>query len=294
VDRKWPKGKAPVAVIMISLNEGHNLEAALLNIHGWASEVFLLDSYSKDCTVDIALKYGVSVMQRRFRGFGDQWNYALENFPIKSPWTMKLDPDERLSDQLKEELILSFKKKKGEAFEIKRRLWFMERPLPVSQTILRVWKTGKCRFTDISVNEHPIVDGKIEFVAGDLEHFDSPNMEHWINKQNRYSTVEANIRFTKSLLAVEPRLLGTRLEQIMWLKQHFFRIPFRYFLLFIYYFVWKGTWKSGRVGFIWARLRADHMRMIEYKEMEMRLTGKSFEQIVFGLGRHDSRVEQVD
>jgi len=43
-------------------------------------------------------------VQRRFRGFGDQWNFALRELPITAPWTMKLDPDERLSDTLKQEI----------------------------------------------------------------------------------------------------------------------------------------------------------------------------------------------
>lgn len=39
---------------MISLNEGHNMEAVCQNLTGWAQEVFLVDSYSQDDTVDIA------------------------------------------------------------------------------------------------------------------------------------------------------------------------------------------------------------------------------------------------
>lgn len=101
----WQPGAAPVAVVMISLNEGHNLRAVCENLKGWAQEVFLVDSFSQDETVDIALEYGIHVVQRRFRGFGDQWNFALQELPISAPWTMKLDPDERLSDALKSNLI---------------------------------------------------------------------------------------------------------------------------------------------------------------------------------------------
>ena len=106
----WQPGLAPVAVVMISLNEGHNLEAVLENLKGWAQEVFLVDSYSQDDTVDIALRHGVQVVQRRFRGFGDQWNFALEHLPITAPWTMKLDPDERLSDELKANLLAAMRR----------------------------------------------------------------------------------------------------------------------------------------------------------------------------------------
>ena len=94
----------PLTIVMITLNEAHNLEAVLDNIQGWAEEVFIVDSYSSDETVDIALRRGVHIVQRAFQGFGDQWNFALEHLPISSKWTMKLDPDERLSDELKTEV----------------------------------------------------------------------------------------------------------------------------------------------------------------------------------------------
>ena len=93
--RCWQPGSAPIAVVMISLNEGHNMAAVLDNLKGWAHEVFLVDSYSTDETLDIALAAGVHVVQRSFSGFGNQWNFALDQLPITAPWTMKLDPDER-------------------------------------------------------------------------------------------------------------------------------------------------------------------------------------------------------
>ena len=47
--------KTPIAVVMISLNEAHNMERVLSNVVSWAQEVFLVDSFSSDTTVDIAL-----------------------------------------------------------------------------------------------------------------------------------------------------------------------------------------------------------------------------------------------
>ena len=49
------------------LNEEHNLEEVFENLKGWAQEVFLVDSYSKDKTIDIALKHGVNVVQRSLK-----------------------------------------------------------------------------------------------------------------------------------------------------------------------------------------------------------------------------------
>lgn len=291
---QWPSGKVPVAVVMISLNEAHNVEAVLDNLKGWAQEVFLVDSYSQDETVDIALRYGVHVVQRRFRGFGDQWNFALRELPITAPWTMKLDPDERLSGKLKQDLQEKLCDGSIEGFSVIRRLWFMGRPLPVRQRLLRVWKTGMCRFTDVDVNEYPVVDGKVVLAKGELEHHDSPDLDHWLEKQNRYTTAEAVAAYQGGRLADRPRLFGTALQRRMWLKKYFYYLPFRYFLFFLYHWLWLGAWRAGWVGYAWSRLRADVMRLVEYKRREIEITGRLPVKRVYGAGRPDPRVPQFD
>ena len=289
---RWQSGVAPVAVILISLNEGHNMEAVLQNLSGWAQEVFLVDSYSKDDTVDIALRYGVHVVQRRFQGFGDQWNFALRELPITAPWTMKLDPDERLSDKLKENLQTAMEQNVGDGLSLVRRLWFMGRPLSVRQTLVRLWRKGHCRFTDISVNEHPIVDGLIVHVSGELAHFDSPDLDHWVEKQNRYTTAEAIIAYKNSSLADTPRLFGTAFQRRMWLKKNIRYIPFRFILHFFYHWLIVGAWRVGWVGYTWARLRSDVTRFIELKRREMDIIGRLPIDRYYGSGEPDDRVQQ--
>ena len=101
---KFIRGDTAVTVIMITLNEAHQLDSVFKNLSGWANEILILDSYSKDETIDMCLDNNIYVAQRRFTNFGDQWNAALEKLPISNTWTMKLDPDERLSEELKQEI----------------------------------------------------------------------------------------------------------------------------------------------------------------------------------------------
>ena len=288
----WPPGTAPVAVVLIALNEGHNMAAVLENLRGWAAEVFLVDSYSKDATVDIALSHGVHVVQRAFRGFGDQWNFALAQLPITQPWTMKLDPDERLPDALKRQIIARLAAADCDGLAMPRRLWFMGAPMPVHQTVLRIWRTGGCRFSDVAVNEYPLVAGHVATLSANLEHHDSPDLDHWFDKQNRYTTAEALMRFQADPLSVAPRLFGSSLQRRMWAKQHFYRLPFRYALLFLFHWLGQGAWRAGWRGFVWARLRADCMRWIDYKRREMLLTGHAPAQRPAGPGEADPRVAQ--
>ena len=290
----WKAGTVPVAVVMISLNEGHSMEAVLQNLVGWAQEVFLVDSYSKDDTVDIALRFGVHVVQRSFRGFGDQWNFALRELPITTPWTMKLDPDERLSDELKRNIERAITDERTDGLRMDRRLYFMGSQLPIAHELLRVWRTGQCRFTDVLVNEHPIVEGRIRRVGGDLAHHDSPDLEHWLDKQNKYTTAEAIAAYENHALGDRPRLFGSRLQRRMWLKKNYMKIPLRGAAMFFYHYIVLGAWRAGWVGYAWSRLRCDVYRLREYKLREILITGRLPKKRPYGPGRHDPRVPQYD
>jgi len=293
-NNSWEKGSVPIAVVMISLNEGHNLKDVCENLNGWAQEVFLVDSYSKDDTIDIALNYGINTVQRRFRGFGDQWNFALNELPIQSPWVMKLDPDERLTEELKNNISQMINNNQYDAFCIKRRLWFMGKQMPVYQKLIRIWRNGSCRFSNVLVNEHPIIEGIVKYVVGDLEHHDSPNLDHWLEKQNRYTTSEAISAYQKKPLSDKEILFGTSIQRRMWLKKNFYKFPFRYFLLFLYHFLYQGAYRAGRAGYIWSRLRTDVMRLVDYKYTEMKITNKIPTKYVYGSGEQDKRVINYD
>ena len=286
------QGRVPVAVVMITLNEAHNMVGVLENLKGWAQEVFLVDSYSSDETVEIALQNDVHVVQRAFRGFGDQWNFALIELPITALWTMKLDPDERLTDELKREIASAIKADDADGISFDRRLWFMTRPLPVKHSLIRVWRTGRCRFTDVLVNELPVIYGRIRHVAGDLEHHDSPDLEHWLDKQNKYTSAEAIAAYQNAELADHPKLFGTQLQRRMWIKKNYMRFPMRYVVMFLYHYLIMGAWKAGWVGYAWSRLRCDVYRLWEYKLREMRITGQLPRKRPCGPGKPDPRVRE--
>jgi glycosyltransferase involved in cell wall biosynthesis len=289
----WKAGSAPVTVVMISLNEAHNMRAVLENLEGWAADVLLLDSGSRDETVSLALAKGVRVYQRRFRGFGDQWNAAL-SLPVSTPYTMKLDPDERLTDELKASIEALAREGRADSIDVMRHLQFMGRRLPVSGWLLRVWRTGACRFSNVEVNEHPHADGLNIRATGALDHLDSPNLEHWLEKQNRYSTAEAVASLAGTGLSAQPLLFGNPMQRRMWLKKNFHRLPGRFLLFFLYSYLVQGAWRAGWVGFVWARLRADVMRFIHYKRREIVMGLRVEAGRNYGSGQADSRVVQLD
>ena len=282
----------PLAVVLLTLNEAHNMAAVLDSLEGLAAQVFVVDSFSSDATLDIALSRGAHVVQREFKGFGDQWNFALRELPITAAWTMKLDPDERICRRLAASLRAALgPDAAADAYTLTRRLWFLGKPLPVRQRILRVWRTGTCRFSDVLVNEHPLVEGRVAALEGDLEHHDSPSLTHWYDKQNRYTTAEALALARGERLSAHAALFGSPLERQMWLKKNFRRIPLRFGLLFWAHLLGRGAWRAGREGLIWARLRTEVYRMVEYKAFELSRMDEAPE-LPWRKGTPDPRVDR--
>lgn len=268
----------PLTVLMISHNEAHNILPVMENLKGFASQIVLIDSYSTDATVDLALECGAYVVQRPFRDFGDQWNFAVSGeLPVTNSWSMKLDPDERLTKALKEQIRIALSDDETASISFPRRLWFMGRPLPVRQDVLRIWRTGTCRFTESKVNEHPLVQGPRMRLTAELEHHDSPNLHHWYEKQNRYSTAEANIAYTGRGRTALPRFFGSKLERRAWLKEVYNYLPARHLLMKLYCLFVLGAWRAGRAGFIWARMRGEVYRMRELKRLEMQWQSSAYD-----------------
>ena len=127
-------------------------------------------------------------------------------------------------------------------------------------------------------------------MVGEIHHLDSPDLDHWLEKLNRYTSAEAIIAYEKLPLADTPRLLGTSFQRRIWLKKNFSKLPCRYFLLFLHHWLWLGAWRSGWVGYAWARLRSGVMRLIEYKRREIEITGRLPVKRFYGPGQPDLRV----
>jgi 2-polyprenyl-6-hydroxyphenyl methylase/3-demethylubiquinone-9 3-methyltransferase len=144
------------------------------------------------------------------------------------------------------------------------------------------------------VNEHPIVEGRIGKVSGYLEHHDSPNLHHWIEKQNAYTTAEAYSTWREDALSAEPRLFGSTLQRRMWLKRTVPKLPFSYLFIQMYCLLVQGAWRAGSVGFLWARLRAEVYRLRAHKLFEMSLTGRGYAAPPGRTGMPDPRVSQFE
>lgn len=256
----------PISIVLITLNEAHNLKSIIPCLTSSFNQVVVVDSFSTDGTIDYLSNTSVDFYQRTFHNFSDQWNWAISHTNISQPWTMKLDPDERLTPNLLNDISNHIKTRPNQALAFRRRLWFMQKPLNYYDNVLRLWPSGHCHFSNVLVNEHPIVSVPIVTSMSHLDHLDSPNLFHWVAKQNTYTDMEASALLSPIVQLNNCKSLAYTLK--MALKRNFFKIPGFYLLLFVYLYVFKCVFLSGYVGFSWCLMRVYVYKLRELKYRE--------------------------
>jgi len=275
--------RVDLSVIILTFNEEASLPAALDSVRGWAKEVFVVDSYSTDRTVDIALEReadGVRVVQHAFEDYSKQWSWALERLPISQPWVMKLDADEQATEAFKREVAerVSDSRTKEAAFVVHWRLIFMGRWLrwgglyPNGNT--RIWRRGTAHLGTQAVNEHIRIEGSVGQIREAIDHRDLKSLTHWIDRHNRYSSLEARTMKNRRLrTGTNARFFGRPDERRMWLRKVYSHMPARPFLHFLYCFVLRLGFLDGRAGFRYSFLRSAFLYWIDIKHLESLQTG---------------------
>src|SRR5262245_33608146 len=92
--------RAKLSIVVLTYNEQLNLAACLESVHGWASQIFIVDSGSTDGTASIAARYGAIVATHPFETHARQWQWAMANLPLEHDWVLGLDADQRVTPEL--------------------------------------------------------------------------------------------------------------------------------------------------------------------------------------------------
>ncbi len=281
-----PTAMADVAVIVLTYNEEINIGQSLESVSGWAKEVFVLDSFSTDRTLEIARSFGCQITQHKFENYARQRNHALDELPIRSEWVLFLDADEWLPDALKEEISATLAAApEANGFYLNRRLIWMGRWVRrgyYPSWILRLFRRGKGRCEDREVNEHLIVEGLTSRLRQDFIHEDRKGVSEWIAKHNGYALLEAQTLINASREAdyqeIDARFSGTQAQRKRWLRHRVWnRMPplVRPFFYFFYRYVLNGGFLDGREAFIFHFLQALWFPMlIDIKYLELKGVSK--------------------
>ncbi len=175
-------------------NEIHNIEEVIASVN-FADEILIVDSYSTDGTFEKAIKLANRVIRKEFQYPSSQKNWAIPQ--AKFEWILLLDADERVTPELKDEIIsiLNNPPKDIVGYWIGRKNHFMGEEVKFSgwknDKVIRLFKRDFCRYEDKFVHEEIIADGKIERLKNKLYHNTYTSLDKYIEKLNKYAWWQA-------------------------------------------------------------------------------------------------------
>jgi len=218
------KKRQTISVTLATFNEEANLDVCLNSVKDWVDEIIIVDGHSQDKTMEIAKKYGAKILLRENNPiFHIQKRIANE--AATSDWVLQLDADERITPEMKKEIIgilegeyfgydswLSpFKStinqllpffpephrltKPAAAYWLPRNNFFLNRYLKNAgqypDPVIRLFQRGKAELPAKDVHEQMVVKGNIGWLRSDLDHYATPDFSRYLLRENRYSSLQA-------------------------------------------------------------------------------------------------------
>lgn len=286
-----------LSVIILTYNEEIHIKRCLDSISSFVRDVFIIDCFSTDKTVEIAQTYdNVTILHNKWINYATQFNWGLQHAPVRTKWVLRLDADEYLTDELKNELVdrlpcLSTRYT-GVIFPLRR--VFLGRNIRKGMPkvkLLRLFQYGKARSEVRLMDEHiqllegEAIEFKNEFADDNLN-----NLSWWSNKHIGYA-----IREAVDLLDMEYDLTGTAKEdeirtiskqaKAKRLKKHKYAgqpLFWRSFIYFCYRYFFRLGFMEGKEGFLWHFLQGWWYRtLVDAKIFEIkRACGNDKEKII--------------
>lgn len=187
-----------ITAIILTKNEALNISRCIESLGDLPDRIVIVDSGSTDATIDIASKYNVDIYIHPFKHYADQFNWALDNTNIQTTWVYRIDADEAITPELKEEIRHQCDKyayKDVNGFLMKHKLYFLGKFLKHGGTYpfikMTIFKPKYARFENRAMGEHVVLSkGNYILLKNDCLHYDCKDLTSFIEKHNSYSTRE--------------------------------------------------------------------------------------------------------
>lgn len=221
-------------VLVTTWNEARNLPGCLDSVRGWASRVFVVDSFSDDETEIIALERGAEFVQREYRSPADQKNWALGQ--LDPGWVLILDADERVTPALRAEIDALPDAPDTRAFWLPRRSSFLGREIRHAgwdrDGVVRLLERDAGRYRDALVHEVMECPGPVGRLTAPLEHRSYHDVQDYLERMLRYAQAGAR----------QLHRDGRRASTLKVLTRPTWR--------FLRMYLWQGGWRDGAHGFL--------------------------------------------
>lgn len=186
--------KLPLSCVVITKNEEANIIDCLSSVYGWVDEIVVVDDESFDQTVKLAKRYTnkIFIQHMDIEGKHRNWAYAQAS----NNWVLSLDADERVTEELKEEITQTLSQNTiFSAFAIPRRNLLGDYWLrwggqyPAAQ--LKLFRKDKFKWEDVQVHPRAFLDGECGNLKNDIIHYSWRNLAHLFDKVNSQTDLEA-------------------------------------------------------------------------------------------------------
>ena len=280
-----------ISVIILTFNESIHIERCIKSLRSFADEVFIVDSFSTDNTIELAEKLGAQVFQNKWVNYSEQFQWGLDNCPITNKWVMRMDADEYVEHALELEIIdkINGIGESVKGIYLKRKYFFMGQWIKhggrYPLKLLRIWQHGFGNIEKRWMDEHIVLSegDTIEF-DNDIVDDNLNNITWWTAKHNGYATREMidllNLKYR--LFPSDDTLKVTsdrqaKIKRILKEKVYVnLPVGLRPMLYFLYrYFIQVG-FLDGTKGFLyhfmqgfWYRLLVD-IKVLEIERKESR------------------------
>lgn len=219
-NNKYPK----LTALAITLNEEENVRKYVKSLH-FVDEIIFVDSLSNDNTVAIAEELGVKVFKRKFDNFSNQRNYAIKQ--ASNDWILFFDLDEIISKELEEEIINKVRNPENNAaFYVKRNFFLFNKHLKhggfQNDKAVRLFNKKYCTYNGNFVHEEIQTIGQTTILKNSIDHHSYKNFEHYINKLNLYSKLQATKLYKKKTKPNVYHFIIKPTYRFLW--QYFYRL----------------------------------------------------------------------
>lgn len=265
-----------ISVVILTRNEESDLPACLESLE-WSNDVHVLDSGSTDKTFDIVEASEASWSEHPFESFGKQRNVALDSLEFKNNWILFLDADEVATSDFKNAIQEATKTAKEDVagFYCCWKMILEGRWLKHCDNFpkwqFRLLRKSRARFTDYGHGQKEgEVDGKIEYIKEPYLHYGfSKGWSAWIDRHNRYSTLEAEARLNtcpqfRDIFSNHGSVRNPALKS--WLS----KIPGWPLLRFFHSYLIKLGFLEGTPGFVYCVNMAYYEFLIQIKMRELK------------------------
>lgn len=240
-----------ISAIIPTINEEQNIIEAIHSVR-FTDEVIVVDSFSSDRTIKFAKPIADRILQREYNYSASQKNWAIPQAKYK--WILLLDADERVTPELKKEILTIINTEtKFSGFWIKRKNYFMGKRIYFSgwqgDKVIRLFKRDENKYEDKYVHAEIISSGQIGKLKSSIIHNTFKNKESYLKKLDRYAHWQAK---DYDLITNNITIFHTIIKPILRFIKH--------------YFVQLG-FLDGYVGFIISSYQARAVQM-RYKYLK--------------------------